>query len=79
MSPTIFKYKNYRFLFFSREEQKIHVHVVSQDGEAKFYLTPKVSLVKNFGFSKKQLSELERVVEEHKNEIENAWTEHFRS
>ena len=79
MSPTVFKYKNYRFLFFSREEQKIHIHVVSQDGEAKFWLTPKVSLAKNFGLSKKQLSELAKVVEKHKNEIENAWTEHFRS
>jgi hypothetical protein len=27
MSPTVFKYKNYRFFFFSLEEKRIHVHV----------------------------------------------------
>jgi hypothetical protein len=78
MSPTVFKYKNYRFLFFSREETRMHVHVDSPDGEAKFWITPEVQLVKNFGFSKKQITEMTKVIEEHKNEIENAWKEHFR-
>jgi len=79
MSPTVFKYKNYRFLFFSREENRIHIHVNSPDGEAKFWISPKVQLVKKFGFSEKQINEMEKVIEEHKNEIENAWKEHFRS
>ena len=79
MSPTVFKYKNYRFLFFSREESRIHIHVVSPEGEAKFWITPKILLVKNFGFSKKQVSELKKIVEEHRNEIKDAWTKHFRS
>jgi hypothetical protein len=79
MSPTVFKYKNYRFLFFSREETRIHIHVTSPEGEAKFWITPEVRLAKNFGFSQNQISELEKVVEEHKNDIENAWREHFGS
>ncbi len=79
MSPTIFKYKSYRFLFFSREEIRMHVHIVSPEGEAKFWLNPGISLAKNFGFSKKQLSELRNIVEEHKDEIERTWQEHFRS
>jgi len=40
MSPTVFKEGNYRFHFFSREEDRIHIHVVSPDGEAKFWLEP---------------------------------------
>ncbi|MCJ7778178.1 MAG: DUF4160 domain-containing protein [Sedimentisphaerales bacterium] len=56
----------------------MHVHVDSPDGEAKFWITPEVQLVKNFGFSKKQITEMTKVIEEHKNEIENAWKEHFR-
>jgi hypothetical protein len=36
MSPTIFKEKGYRFFFFSREEPRMHVHVSSSNGEAKF-------------------------------------------
>ena len=77
MSPTVFKYKNYRFLFFSREETRIHIHVTSPEGEAKFWITPEVRLAKNFGFSQNQIAELKKVVEEHKNDIKNAWTEHF--
>ncbi len=79
MSPTVFKYKNYRFLFFSREESRIHIHVTSSEGEAKFWITPQVRLAKNFGFSQNQIAELKKVIEEHKNDIESAWTEHFRS
>jgi len=37
MSPTVFRYKNYRFYFFSREEERMHVHVYCTDGEAKFW------------------------------------------
>ncbi len=79
MSPTVFKYKNYRFLFFSREESRIHIHVTSGEGEAKFWVTPQVRLARNFGLSQKQIAELKKVVEEHKNDIKNAWTEHFGS
>ena len=38
MSPTVFKEKGYRFFFFSREELRMHIHVSSHDGEAKFWL-----------------------------------------
>jgi hypothetical protein len=72
MSPTVFKYKNYRFLFFSREESRIHIHVASPEGEAKFWITPKVSLVRNYGFSQNQITELKKVIEEHKDDIKSA-------
>ena len=44
MSPTIFRAKGYRFYFLSNEEDRIHVHVANDDGEAKFWLEPIVSL-----------------------------------
>lgn len=37
MSPTVFRDGPFRFFFFSREELRIHVHVQSADGEAKFW------------------------------------------
>jgi hypothetical protein len=78
MSPTVFRYKNYRFLFFSREEQRIHVHVSSSDGEAKFWIAPEVELAYNHGLSERQIQELKRVVEEHRHEIQDTWDRHFR-
>lgn len=37
MSPTVLRYKKYRLFFFSREETRRHVHIVSPEGEAKFW------------------------------------------
>jgi len=54
MSPTIFRADGYRFFFFSREETRMHVHVVCGDGEAKFWLKPEIQLAKNIHLSRKQ-------------------------
>ena len=78
MSPTVFRYREYRFYFFSREEERIHVHVYCSDGEAKFWIEPKVSVAKNYGLSISQITELTTIVEDHKDEITGAWKKHFR-
>lgn len=79
MSPTIFKIKNYRFHFFSKEEIRIHVHIISPDGEAKFWLEPTIALVNYTGFSKRQLNSLQKIVERNKNEIIKKWKKHFKT
>ncbi len=60
------------------EERRIHVHVHCADGEAKFWIDPQVSLARNYGLSDSQIAELTDVIEEHRDEIENAWERHFR-
>ena len=77
MSPTVFREKGYRFFFFSREGTRMHVHVISGDGEAKYWLEPEIELSKQSKYSNKQLSEIKSLVEEHKDEIITAWKEHF--
>lgn len=79
MSPTVFRYKNYRFFFFSREEERVHIHVYSHEGEAKFWLEPRVELVKNYGLNAQQLDEVKKVIEEKQDEIISAWHRHFGS
>ncbi len=79
MSPTVFRHKNYRFYFFSREERRIHVHVMCPDGDAKFWIEPIVSLSQYSGLSQKKLKELQNIVEGHKNEIIHSWKKHFKS
>ncbi|WP_103919543.1 DUF4160 domain-containing protein [Candidatus Venteria ishoeyi] len=78
MSPTVFRESNCRFFFFSREEERMHVHVQSPDGEAKFWLEPEIELAKNYRFSRKQLKALESLIEEHYHELTNSWERHFR-
>ena len=77
MSPTIFRENGYRFFFFSREEERVHVHVVSGDGEAKFWLKPEIELARNHHYSRQQLKEIESLIEVHYYELINAWQEHF--
>ncbi|MCA1780178.1 MAG: DUF4160 domain-containing protein, partial [Xanthomonadaceae bacterium] len=73
MSPTVFREKGYRFFFFSREESRMHVHVVSGDGEAKFWLEPDLELAKNYGYNRQQLKEIESLVEDRRDELVSAW------
>jgi hypothetical protein len=77
MSPTIFREKGYRFYFLSNEEDRIHVHVTSEDGEVKFWLEPIVSLATFFGYNTVKLNEIQGLIEEHKDEIIAAWGKHF--
>jgi hypothetical protein len=79
VSPTIFRYRRYRFYFFSREEPRMHVHVISPDGEAKFWLEPEIALAVNSGLSSTELNELKQIVEERQNEFREHWRKHFPS
>ena len=74
----MFRWKGYRFFFFSREEERMHVHVYSPDGEAKFWLVPEVALATSHGLRESQLSQLLKIVEERSDDIARAWREHFR-
>ena len=78
MSPTVLRYKKYRFFFFSREETRRHVHVVSPDGEAKFWLEPIVALAESFHLNARELKELQEVIERRNDEIIRAWNKHFK-
>lgn len=77
MSPTVVRDGPYRLFFFSREEARIHVHVAHPDGEAKFWLTPAVSVAMSTGLSQRQLRDAQGVVEVHIEEIRHAWNHHF--
>ena len=77
MSPTIFREDGYRFYFFSREEPRMHVHVQCADGEAKFWIEPRIEPAQNTGMSKHRLKTAQALVEGHVDEIRRAWHEHF--
>ena len=78
MSPTIFRAGGFRFYFFSREEERMHVHVHHAEGEAKFWLEPKIELAQNKGLSVKHIGSALKFVREHEDEIRVAWKKHFK-
>jgi len=77
VSPTVLRVRGFRFYFFSREEQRAHVHVQNADGEAKFWIEPTVELFANYGLKAQHVLEAERLVEEHIDDIRRAWAKHF--
>ena len=78
--PVVFRYRGIRFHFFSNEgnpREPLHIHADRSDAEAKLWLSPDVRIASNTGFDRRELMELMRVVEAHRDEIERAWNEHF--
>ena len=79
MSPTVFRKDGYRFYFFSREESRMHVHVQSQQGEAKFWLEPTIELAQHTGISQREINAALKLVKDNEHEICIAWNRHFPS
>ena len=77
MAPTVVRDGPFRLFFFSREEERMHVHVSHPDGEAKFWTTPHVALATQTGLSSRQLGDAQAIVENHIEEIRHAWNRHF--
>jgi hypothetical protein len=77
VSPTVFREGGFRFFFFSREETRVHVHVRSGDGEAKFWLKPQIELAVNHGLRSSELRDIETIIEAHYDELIAAWKTHF--
>jgi len=55
----------------------MHVHVMCGDGEAKYWIDPIVALADSTGLKPKQLTEIQKIVEEKRDEIEKGWKKHF--
>jgi hypothetical protein len=55
----------------------MHVHVISPEGEAKFWIEPVVALAMSKNFSKKDLLEIQKMVEKKQDEIKEAWNTFF--
>ncbi len=75
--PTVLRIGRFRFLFYSNEgEEPPHIHVKAGGDEAKFWLAP-VALESNYGFSGRELTEIEQLVRQHLNQLLEAWNEYF--
>lgn len=79
MSPTVLKVNGFRFFFFSREENRMHVHVAHAHGEAKFWLEPTVQIARNYGLSMQELNQASTIIEDNYHDICTTWNRHFSS
>ena len=77
--PTVFIEGKYRFYFFSREEERRHIHVSSPDGEAKVWMEPEISVAKVINLTPKEVREILEMIESRKETINAEWNSHFEN
>jgi hypothetical protein len=75
--PTVLRSGPYRFYFYGHEpNEPPHIHVDRDDQSAKLWLDA-VGLARNLGFSPPELRKIERLVQEHQQELLEAWNGWF--
>ena len=78
--PTIFRHDGFRFFFYSNEgdpREPVHVHAMKDGCEAKFWLSPDVTVANSAGMDARTLRWLAGVVSDNKGLIERAWHDYF--
>ena len=74
--PTVLRIGSYRFHFYSDEGMEpAHIHVRTNDGEAKFWLDPTIGLARNHGVRPMDLRRIEQLVFEHHDQLLRAFNE----
>lgn len=72
--PTLFVLFGLVFRIFTRDHQPPHVHVISQDGEAKFRISETgVELIENKGLKQKDVRLAESILEENRELVIKEW------
>ncbi|MEO1399762.1 MAG: DUF4160 domain-containing protein [Cyanobacteria bacterium J06635_1] len=77
--PTLLRVGPCRFFCYAGDRDELpHVHVERDDNEAKFWLIP-IRLQNNQGFSRKEISRVQKLVEEHQTVLVKGWHDFFDS
>lgn len=77
MSPIFHRHNGYVYKIFSNEEDRIHIHVIKAEKEAKFWLEPEIELAENYGYSSKELSEIKSEIVENADEFKSKYIRHI--
>jgi hypothetical protein len=72
--PTALRTGPYRFYFYSYDcGEPRHMHVDRENKSAKIWLDPVVSLADNYGYSRRELRDVERIARENLETLRNEW------
>jgi hypothetical protein len=72
--PTALRIGPYRIYFYSYDcNEPRHMHVDRENMSAKLWLDPVISLAENYGYSRKELRDIERIATENLEILRNEW------
>ena len=80
MSPVVFRHRGFAFKFYANEgnpREPVHVHMVKDGRDVKFWLWPDVSIAYNDGVDERTVRDLIAIVHERRKEIERVWRDFF--
>ncbi len=77
--PTLLTVGLYRFFCYAGDrDEPPHVHVERDNNEAKFWLEP-IRLQSNRGFSRIEINRIQKLIEEHQEQLLVGWNEFFNN
>ncbi len=77
--PTVLIVNGFRFYFYSNEnDEAIHIHIEKAEGNAKYWLVPKMEEEYSYGFTVKQRKEIKEIISKNINELITAWDDYFK-
>ncbi|MDR0792766.1 MAG: DUF4160 domain-containing protein [Chitinophagaceae bacterium] len=77
MSPRFLEKNGYIYKIYSREESRMHIHIIHNNKKAKCWLEPKVEIAENNGFKEHQIKEILQIVKENEQEFKEKWKAHL--
>jgi len=76
--PTVLVTIGFRFKFYSNENNEPpHVHIIKGNAEAKWWLDPELKEEFSIGFKVQELRMIRELVGLHRDELLEAWKNHF--
>ena len=77
MSPKFLCENGYIFKIYFNEEERVHIHVVKAEKEAKFWLEPNIELAENFGFNSKEIKVITQMIDTYGDEFRQKYKQYI--
>ena len=77
MSPRAIFISGFDFFFYSKEEERKHIHVEKGEKSAKVWLEPTIEVATNYGFTSKEIRFIIQTIQENEQLINEKWNYHF--
>ena len=75
--PTLLRVGAYRsFCYAGDRDEPPHIHIERDQDQAKFWLTP-IRLQKNKGFSRTEINHIQKLIQEHQEQLLAGWNDFF--
>ena len=77
MSSLFIEQNGFAFRIFSNEEDRMHIHVLKDNNDAKIWLEPEIMLEYNYGFKPREIKKILVIVKENEEEFKQKYREYI--